>query len=101
MDLGAMERREAAGTVAGPEAGEREEARLRDACEQFEGLLRGMLLKESLRENLAGGSPDAASGFDQFKEYCVEQVAHSMAGSSSMGIADQLYEQMKQQGAGR
>ena len=101
MDLEAMAVRRAAGAGGGPDGSKREEARLRDACKQFEGLLLGMMLKESLREKLAGESQDAASGFDQFKDYCVEQVAHSMAESSSMGIADQLYEQMKQQGAER
>ncbi|NLG35045.1 MAG: hypothetical protein GX548_06810 [Lentisphaerae bacterium] len=85
-------------SVAERDAEQAEDLRLRDACQQFEGLLMGILLKESLRENLSEGAGDSASGFNQFKEFCVEQVADTMAKSSSMGIGDQLYEQMRQQG---
>lgn len=77
---------------------DRESALLREACQQFEGFLLGILLKESMRETLSEGVGDSASGFDQFREFCLEQVADSMAASSSLGIADQLYEQFSQHG---
>jgi Rod binding domain-containing protein len=77
-----------------------EDPKLRHAATQFEGLLLGIMLKESLRENLYEGEKESA-GFDQFRDFCVEQVATTMAESSSMGIADQLYEQLSVQGAGR
>lgn len=77
---------------------DRESAQLREACQQFEGFLLGILLKESMRETLSEGVGDQATGFDQFRDFCLEQVADSMAESSSLGIADQLYEQFTQTG---
>lgn len=92
-------------TWSEPEAkmSKKEDPHLREACEQFEGLLLGILLKESLATQPAaeGDEESGAGGFDQFREFCVEQVATSLAGSASMGIADQLYEQMSQQGVSR
>lgn len=76
----------------------KEEMRMREACEQFEGLLLGIMLKEAMSQDASDTAGDAAAGFDQFREFCVEQVATSVAKSSSTGIADQLYEQMSQQG---
>ena len=76
----------------------KEELQMRDACEQFEGLLLGIMLKEALSQEATESAGDSAAGFDQFREFCVEQVATSVSKSSSTGIADQLYEQMSQQG---
>lgn len=76
----------------------KEEMRMREACEQFEGLLLGIMLKEAMSQEATDTAGDAAAGFDQFREFCMEQVATSISKSSSTGIADQLYEQMSQQG---
>ena len=76
----------------------KEEMRMREACEQFEGLLLGIMLKEAMSQDASDTAGDAAAGFDQFREFCMEQVATSISKSSSTGIADQLYEQMSQQG---
>ncbi len=82
--------------------GEREQKRLREACQQFEGLMLGILLKESLRDNLGGENEDSAAGLEQFRDFCVEQVATSVAESeASLGIADQLYEQLSGSGVSR
>ncbi len=75
-----------------------ESRRLREACRQFEGLLLGIILKESLRDTFKDPEEDAGVGMEQFRDFCVEQVANSMAESASLGIADQLYEQFSQQG---
>lgn len=75
-----------------------ENRRLREACQQFEGLLLGIILKESLRETFKDSEDDAGVGMEQFRDFCVEQVANSMAESSSLGIAEQLYEQFTQHG---
>ena len=72
----------------------REELRLKEACQQFEGMLLGMVLKESMRDDGGMAGDEEAGGFGMFKEFCIEQVATSLSETSSMGIADQLYEQM-------
>ncbi len=69
-------------------------ADLRAACQQFEGLLVGMILKESLRVSFSEPDEDTATGLDGFRDFCIEQVASSLAETSSLGIADQLLEQV-------
>ena len=102
MEMNRMDCREATGPERFRNAAEaKDDLRLRDAAQQFEGMLLGIMLKEALRDNLSGSDGDSAAGFDQFREFCVEQVAHSLSGSASMGIADQLYEQMSQQGSSK
>ena len=100
MDLNGIDQREPISSERSWSKAERQEdARLHEAAQQFEGLLLGIMLKESLGNNsVSAPDEDAATGFDQFREFCVEQVASSLSSSASMGIADQLYEQMKQQG---
>ncbi len=75
-----------------------ESRRLREACQQFEGMLLGIILKESLRETFKDSEDDAGASMEQFRDFCVEQVANSLAETSSIGVADQLYEQFRQQG---
>ncbi len=99
MDLNRIDHREPiAAERSWSQAEKKEDASLREAAQQFEGLLLGIMLKESLNTKGAEPEEDSAAGFDQFCEFCVEQVASSLSGSASMGIADQLYEQMSQQG---
>lgn len=102
MDVGGMEmERPFEWRVPRGETAREHNPQLREACQQFEGLLLGILLKESLSDTLSEGGEDGSAGFGQFRDFCMEQVATSMAESSSMGIADQLYEQLSMQGAGR
>ncbi len=99
MDLNRIDHRDAfALERSGSPAGRKEDPRLRDAAQQFEGMLLGIMLKESLSTRISAPDDDSAAGFDQFREFCIEQVASSLSSSASMGIADQLYEQMSQQG---
>ena len=99
MDLNGIGRQEAIGPErSGDEAARKADLRLKDACGQFEGMLLGILLKESLSGEGAGAGEDSAAGFDQFREFCAEQVATSLSETASMGIADQLYQQMSMEG---
>lgn len=67
---------------------------LRRACEQFEGLLMGMILKESLRDIGLGTDSDAAGGMELLRDLCVEKMASSLAETSPVGLADQLVEDL-------
>jgi Rod binding domain-containing protein len=64
---------------------------LYEACQKFEGMLLGIMMKESLGKSESDSSSAGSAGMDSFREFCVEQVANTMAESSSLGIADQLY----------
>ena len=101
MDLSIQNNRGAIDMEARTAPAREENPRLREACQQFEGLLMGIMLKESLGATGGESGEDSASGFDQFRDFCVEQVASTLAESSSMGISDQLYEQLIQQGVSR
>lgn len=71
---------------------DRESARLRQACTDFEGVLLGMLLKQSLavdREDEEG-----AQGNDILMDFGSEQVARDLGKSGTMGIADMMFKQM-------
>ena len=61
---------------------------LREACEQFEGLLLGMILKDSLRPVFS--DEDSPPGMDMFKDFGIEQVAASLASEAPLGLADEL-----------
>jgi Rod binding domain-containing protein len=78
-----------------------ETRQLREACQKFEGMMLSILMKESLRETLSEPAGDAATGMDSFRDFCIEQVAHTMAESSSLGIADQLYAELGIEGGGQ
>lgn len=66
-----------------------QEARdVHEACKQFEGLLLGMILKDSLRPTFV--DEDASTGLDMFKEFCIEHVAMTLADDAPLGVADQL-----------
>jgi Rod binding domain-containing protein len=77
-----------------------ESRRLREACQKFEGMLLGIMMKEALRETLSEPVGDAAPGMDSFRDFCIEQVAHTMAETSSLGISDQLYAELGIGGGG-
>ena len=66
---------------------------MEDAARQFEGLLLGMVLKDSLRDVFSETSD--GSGMQVFQEHCVEQVAATLAEQGSLGIADALLEQFE------
>lgn len=74
--------------------------RLREACEKFEGMLLGIMMKEAMRRAPDESGGGAAGGMDSFREFCVEQVANTMAETSSLGLADQLVADLGMGGAG-
>ena len=73
-------------------AGQGSPVSMEEACRQFEGLLMGMVLKDSLRDVF---SESSEGGMQVFKEHCVEQVAATLAETGSLGIADALLEQFE------
>jgi Rod binding domain-containing protein len=99
--LNSLDPMAAAGLHARRSPADMENRQLKEAAQQFEGMLIGIMLKEAMRENLSEKAGDSAAGFDQFRDFCLEQVSTSMAETSTLGIADQIYEQLSQSGARR
>ena len=81
--------------VAPPAGAARDDARLREVCGEFAGVLLGVLLKEGLTGHALGGQDDQeAPGADMLLETAVEQTAREMGRSGAMGLSDMLYEQL-------
>jgi Rod binding domain-containing protein len=81
------------GQVGALRAGNQRPADLEEACKQFEGLLLGMVLKDGLRDVFNDSSESGGGSMEGFKEYCIEQVATTLAADGSLGIADSLLAQ--------
>jgi Rod binding domain-containing protein len=62
---------------------------LRESCRQFEGLLLGMLLKDSLK--ISSSQEDAGPGAEIMQEFAGEQLATNLSSQGGIGIADMLY----------
>lgn len=72
---------------------------LQEAARQFEGLLVGMMLKESMQEVFSGSVTGGSSGMEMMRDLCVEKLATSLAEDASLGLADQLLEHWQLTGA--
>lgn len=74
---------------------EKERATLKAACEQFEGMLLGMVLKDGLKSGVLDEEGDHSAAVMQ--DFAVEQMARSLSAGGRVGIADMLYRQMTMQ----
>ena len=72
---------------------------LHEAARQFEGLLVGMMLKESMRDVFSGHGEDSSSGMEMMRDLCIEKLASSLAEDASLGLADQLLDHWMLTGA--
>jgi flagellar protein FlgJ len=68
------------------------DAKLSEACEKFEGLLMGMILKDSLASSQFSDNEEPGSGL--MKEFASEQLAQSLSKDGGIGLADMLYREM-------
>jgi peptidoglycan hydrolase FlgJ len=70
-----------------------EEAKLKDACQQFESLFLSQVLKEmqkSIPKNEGEGKDK-----EMYQEMMYDEISKSMASSGGVGLANILYQQMK------
>lgn len=63
---------------------------LRSACQEFEGLLLGMLLREMYATVSRSGLLGANSGREIFEDLWTQELARLAARASPLGVADQL-----------
>ena len=77
-------------TVGHKEPASKEDLKLQEACQDFEGMLVGMVLKDSFKTKWA--EDDESQGNEIMREFALEQTANSMGKQKAFGIADILFE---------
>lgn len=74
---------------------EREDKKLKEACQDFEALFLSSLLKAMRKTVQKTSLFGSDSGEQTFQEMMDTEISKSAAKNSSMGIADVLYKQLK------
>jgi Rod binding domain-containing protein len=69
------------------------EAKLNDACQQFESLFLSQILKE-MKKSIPKAEGEGKDK-EMYDEMMYEEIAKSMASSGGIGMANILYQQMK------
>jgi Rod binding domain-containing protein len=65
---------------------------LRESCKEFEGVLLGIILKESMKTGML--DEEASSNSDSIRDFAIEQTARALGQSEALGISRMLHEQM-------
>ena len=82
--------------AAGPsKAGE--EAKLEEACQQFEEMFLTQMMKQMRKSGPKGGMFGNAAGSDQFADMMDQERAKQWSQNGGVGLASMLFERMKQQ----
>jgi len=82
--------------AAGPsKAGE--EAKLEEACQQFEEMFLTQMMKQMRKSGPKGGMFGNSAGSDQFADMMDQERAKQWSQNGGVGLASMLFEQMKQQ----
>ena len=74
---------------------------LMDACKEFEAYFMEMVMKEMTKNiHLTGENADAGSStlVDFYKDQTISRLATQSTEQNSLGLAQQMYEQMKREG---
>jgi flagellar protein FlgJ len=71
-----------------------DETKLKDACQQFESLFLSQMLKE-MKKSIPKADGEGNKEKDTYEDMMYEEVAKSMASSGGVGMANILYQQMK------
>lgn len=76
-----------------------DDAKLMDACREFESIFLYMMMKEMKKTVPEDGIVEKSQGTIMFEEMHLEELANDMTkGDNGMGLAKVLYNQFKQQG---
>ncbi|MDQ7823764.1 MAG: rod-binding protein [Candidatus Eremiobacteraeota bacterium] len=71
-----------------------EESKLKDACQQFESLFLSQILKE-MKKSIPKAEGEEGKDKDMYEDLMYEEISKSMAASGGIGMANILYQQMK------
>ena len=75
---------------------EREQLRLKEACQDFEGVFISILLKEGMKPGQNSDAESTVESGMMMQEFAIEQCAKEMGRNGTVGLADVLYEQLSQ-----
>lgn len=82
--------------AAGPsKAGE--EAKLQEACQQFEQMFLTQMMKQMRKAGPKGGMFGGGQGSQQFADMLDQERAKDWAQNGGVGLASMMFEQMKKQ----
>ncbi len=81
--------------AAGPSQA-KEEAKLQEACQQFEEMFLTQMMKQMRRSAPKGGLFKESQAQKQFEGMLDQERAKSWADNGGIGMAQMLFEQMKQ-----
>lgn len=72
-----------------------EETKLKDACQQFESLFLSQILKE-MKKSIPKTEGEDQKDKEMYEELMYDEISKSMAASGGVGMANILYQQMKE-----
>lgn len=75
----------------------KEEAKLQDACQQFEKMFLTQMMKQMRKAGPKGGMFGKAAGSDQFADMLDQERAKQWSQNGGVGLAQMMFEQMKKQ----
>ena len=80
--------------------GSEDDKKLMEACREFESIFTYMMLKEMKKTVPEDGLVEKSQGTIMFEEMHLEELSKEMSqGDNGLGLAQQLYDQFKQQGS--
>ena len=74
----------------------REEGKLKDACKQFEEMYLSQMFQQMRKASKAGGAEGGGQQEDMFQGMLDNERAKSWAQEGGVGLANLLFQQMKQ-----
>lgn len=83
------------------EAGNSEDAKLKDTCMEFEAVMTTMMFKEGLKSAqeagfTAEGEDDRDGGTKQYMEFINEQMAYNLGKQGMLGLGEQIYNSVRE-----
>jgi len=75
---------------------EKDDAKLKEACEGFESLFLNMMLKE-MRKTVPEGETSSSYAMGMYQEMFDEEIAKNASKGKGIGIADSMYRQLSNQ----
>ncbi|HBA84120.1 MAG TPA: hypothetical protein DCZ95_08510 [Verrucomicrobia bacterium] len=73
----------------------RQDEQLKQACRDFEGLFISIIMKEGMKPGMEQSEDAPTETGAGLQELAIEQVAYDLGSKGTLGLADTLYQQMR------